>query len=707
MAAIGTLRNKAGGILIVVLVIAMISFLFMDMGGSGNGGRSQVVTEIAKVNGESISLIEFNERLDLGIDNYKNQTQQSTLTDNERNTIRQNVYNDMVLEAMNKAKYDELGIAVSDEEMAAMLTDGPFQHPTIRSTFVDEAGQFSSAQLTAYLDRLDEDDPGTEPGTKRRSWQNFERYMETERLGNKYSTLLSKGINVPTWMAEASYNGENTPISFEYVYMPFRDIEDNSITVSDNEIAQYITKNAAKYEREASVDLKFATFPIVASEADYAAAQSWTTEKVTEWSGDYSKKDSLFLRLYSDVPFTGAYFRQGELTNIAADSIFDAPVGSILGPYREDDSYTAYKVMDKKMLADSVKVKHIVFSYQNMASREELLATTEVRDSLYDLIISGSASISSLASTYSEDPTSNGKEGDLGWIKKEDKLSPALMNAVFFDMSQGDVMKVSTEAGIHIVEVTVSKPVSMGVKVGTLSREVYPSDETQRDIYSAASSFAGTNRDRAAFEAAGETNTILSAENVAKDAFTITQIPGNSRELIKWAFKSKEGEVSAPYSIGESYVVALLDGKSDEGTASVEDVRFEVEAELIKLKKAATLTEGISGSDLNSIASSNSKTVATANSVTFGNPNISGVGNEPAVVGAALGLAVNSVSKPIIGNTGVFVVKTIAKTDAPASSDLASYKQTLANSLNSSVRTRLEKALKDQADIEDNRFDVF
>ena len=61
MAVIGTLRQKLGGLLILVIAFAMLAFILMDMGGKGNG--SVRGTGIAKVNGEEISYEAFSERL--------------------------------------------------------------------------------------------------------------------------------------------------------------------------------------------------------------------------------------------------------------------------------------------------------------------------------------------------------------------------------------------------------------------------------------------------------------------------------------------------------------------------------------------------------------------------------------------------------------------------------------------------------------------
>jgi peptidyl-prolyl cis-trans isomerase D len=84
-------------------------------------------------------------------------------------------------------------------------------------------------------------------------------------------------------------------------------------------------------------------------------------------------------------------------------------------------------------------------------------------------------------------------------------------------------------------------------------------------------------------------------------------------------------------------------------------------------------------------------------------PVISGVGNEPSVVGYAMGLSKNVISKAIVGNTGVFYIYV---TDKRMSTGLQNYRNNISiiNSARSgSARTGSFNALKDNAEIEDFR----
>ena len=90
-------------------------------------------------------------------------------------------------------------------------------------------------------------------------------------------------------------------------------------------------------------------------------------------------------------------------------------------------------------------------------------------------------------------------------------------------------------------------------------------------------------------------------------------------------------------------------------------------------------------------------------SVNINNPVISGVGNEPAVVGYAMGVNKDITSAAIIGNSGVFYIYV---TDRRKASSLANYQNMIniiSSTRSSNVRNKAYDALKEKAEIEDFR----
>ena len=77
-------------------------------------------------------------------------------------------------------------------------------------------------------------------------------------------------------------------------------------------------------------------------------------------------------------------------------------------------------------------------------------------------------------------------------------------------------------------------------------------------------------------------------------------------------------------------------------------------------------------------------------------------GFEPNVVGAFIGVEKGQVSTPIIGNNGVYVVA-VDEENSPAEKNYTSLKQQLDIQLKSRANFEVYNAIKELADIEDNR----
>ena len=590
------------------------------------------------------------------------------MSEEQKESIRNSTYNELLTEKFKAAVYSSLGITVGDAEKKAMLFEEDFQHPSITSSFKGENGQYSAANFKQYLETLSVPDPssGLSAEEKRAQWANFEKAIYKERADNKYNKLIQKSTNVPTWMAQALYNNDNLKVTAEYVYLPFSSVADDAISYTDADLTSYLSKHAKAYKQMASVNIKYVVYPIVPSTDDITAVSSWMNDKFAAWQT--SENDSLFIMASSETKWSNVYESKDELTNQFADSMFIAPVGTFFGPVQGKNQFTSYKLLDRKAIADSLKVRHLLISGDGYESQEIALATI---DSLRQLIIEEGVPLASLTAQFSQDESNALDGGDLAWVRPGEMVGP-FNNAIFFDMKPGDVRLVYTQFGAHFVEVYSWGTTTTAVKVATLNKSIFASEETTNNIFAEASLYSGNNRSKESFVASSDK--IKDAVGVSTKANTIQGLRGNAREIIKWDFKSEKGEVSAPFMVGESFVVALQDGNAEEGEASLDNVRLLLEAEVIKAKKAAVLLAKVNGSDLNSIASSNSVSVQAANYVSMTNVALAGIGNEPKFAGTALGLPVNTVSKPLVGENGVFVLKTTVKSAAPAATDLDAYK---------------------------------
>ena len=95
--------------------------------------------------------------------------------------------------------------------------------------------------------------------------------------------------------------------------------------------------------------------------------------------------------------------------------------------------------------------------------------------------------------------------------------------------------------------------------------------------------------------------------------------------------------------------------KFDKGLAAPSVVRKFVEPVLLQEKVSKLIDEQVANGGLNAFVSKFGAKKGNA-TVNFSNSNLTGVGLEPRVVGAAFGVKPNTSSKAIAGNAGVFYI---------------------------------------------------
>ena len=228
------------------------------------------------------------------------------------------------------------------------------------------------------------------------------------------------------------------------------------------------------------------------------------------------------------------------------------------------------------------------------------------------------------------------------------------------DGKPGERKVVKTSFGYHLVEILEQKKIEPAYKIAYFSRAIQPSDETISTASTAAAQFASEARNAKQFdEAITKKKLVPRVAEVRPTDYSIIGL-GGARNLVKWVYENKVGNVSEPTTLGDKVVVALIAEEKEEGTPDAKTARIQVESIVRNQKKAAQIIGQIGNNrDLNQIATSFKTNVLRADSISFFSPFIPGVGMEPKVTGAAFNPAVKGKSsEPIAGSTAVFVIRT-------------------------------------------------
>ena len=250
---------------------------------------------------------------------------------------------------------------------------------------------------------------------------------------------------------------------------------------------------------------------------------------------------------------------------------------------------------------------------------------------------------------------------------------------------------------------------SDSIQVAIVEFSIDASEETANEIYAQASELAAAKNGEELEVLAEEKNRALTTAVVQDQDRSVSGVGDDARNLVFWAYNERT-ELNAVKLEDQNnrIVVAMLTDISEEGTQDLEEVRFQIEMALKREKSGEALAEAFnkelaSASTIEELAAAMDLAPQQVSDVNF-NTNAIPSGFEPNVVGAFCGVEKGQLSNPIIGNNGVYVVSTEdAKELDEATKNYTSLKQQLDVQLKSRANFEVYNALKELADIEDNR----
>lgn len=707
MAIIGEIRNRAGWLVLGFVGIALVAFLLMDVSSSTGGGLQGQSLSIGNINGKEISYQEYERKVNNAMEGYRRQGQ--VLNDDLTQNIRQQTWNTYLSELVATDEYKKLGLTVSNDELTELMR-GANPHPSVKSSQIFQNPQtkaFDPNLVVAYVESLDDDDQYGTSQEKRSQWGTFTSFVQRDALDSKYKNLVKKGSFVPDFLANNNLANNNEKVTFNYISLPYTSVSDGDVTITDSELQAYLDENKGDFDDAATRNIDFVEFYLTPSENDSLEAKSFLESRLENFS--LAENDTTYLNIHSETPLNTNYIAEDRLTGLNKDEVLALQKGGLTDIYLEAGAYKVAKLLDRKAIPDSVDVRHILIDpNQTTGGAQRAIA---IADSLLNGLKNGTIDFDYAAEDFSNDNSNKENGGNLGYAKPGDMVGP--FNDLIFNKARvGEINKVNTQFGIHLVEVLNKKGSNPSVGVGYLTKLVEPGSTTQKNIYRTANEFAGKNRDAAAFDAAAKDQDLIS-----KQAFGLkindTDMPGlgYAREIIKWAYSAENGSVSEVFSLDDKYVVAKVSNVKEEGELTVDGLRSELEGAVKKQKRAANLKNQLaatSGNNLQKRAQTfDNVSVQTATDVTLQAANIDGAGLEPAVVGRAFALQSGTVSDPIEGNSGVYLLKVTNKIETPDSLDLNLTRTTMKSSMASRVDGTLLNALKESVEVKDQRYKFY
>ena len=677
------IRNRQG-LLLAMIGIGMLGFLVpydavLALMGQGN------TRDVGSVDGESISALDYrmevDERRRLGFSGDQ---------------LQDEVWADLTANIVLDDTYDALGLEVTDAEFQEMLfgdLDSPYMGRAFYSNGENKAfwQQNFGAMLTTDQGKL--------------NLLSYKRLILAKRKKEKMDALLADALYTNSLEGKYEYINAEKKAEIKYVAKLYKNINDDEVSVSDSDVKRYYNahKNDPKFQQTEGRDISYVKIPLGASEADIQAMEGEMASVSSDWAAaddaeafaqeaNGGREDIRNLRL-----------AQVELDVNEAKFFSEAP-GTIVGPYTKNGQMQLAQVIERTMVPDeAAKCRHILLTAKDAKDAEEMAELGARADSLKRVLRNG-GDFDDLVQRFSGDPGSKATGGVYDFFPKGRMVKP--FEDFCFDKPIGALGWVETTYGVHLIEVLDRRSEVEEARVAFITKPVSASSGTAREAYAMASEFAINATDKESLMAAAADAGYATGEanSIAPAARSIAGVR-DAAEIVSWAYRSEAGEVSNPILTPDFYIVAHLDAATKAGVPELENVRDEMREGAMNEAKGELYAEKMDGANLEDIAAAVGETVKTGRDLSIKFPTVrgSGASTEPKVAGAALAIPVGSMSSPIVGTHGVWVIAPQNVTEAGSKDSYLEEQSTLASRARTNFPFTVLNTMQKAAGVEDNR----
>jgi peptidyl-prolyl cis-trans isomerase D len=706
--------RRRTGLLVGLVGLALVIFILESLLGSGASifGNEEYTTA-GYINGKKIDRNEFMNRLEGQLNNYRQRSQGRDIDEQVRSQAVDGVLQQYVVDMVMKPEFRSIGLEIGDDELYENVVVNPA--PSVVQNLTDpNTGkineQFSKPDGTLDLVKWRTAVQNV-TGESEMAVRQMEEMVKGTLYFSKFRAMISKSLYVTTAEAEHANRNRSTSADLRLVMKRYDEVSDSSVAVTDDDLEKYYKEHNYEFRnKENTRRLEYVVFPVSPSAEDLAAVEKEAQRVADELKGKTAAEDSAILAQESENGTISIKNLSRKSMIIRDTGVFTAAPGTVFGPYNEGAFFKVYKLQSISNVADSARVRHVLIGLSDAQTQQPKRSKAEAKkmaDSLLTLIKEKKVEFDTLVKTVSDDQGSKTNGGDYGWFDEEKGFVEQFKNAGLRG-TKGNISVVETQFGYHIIEVLdVSKSRHTSYQVAEAFKPIRPSDETNQQIFGEASRFAGENNTSELFDRAVAEKKLVkrAAEKVREGEYQVPGLDG-AKDLVKWAFTAKKGEVSV-FSMNDKHVVAKLAGVREKGILPFEEVKEQLNAKVLEKKKAEFLLkefEQKGGSNLDEIARKLGTEAIDRAGYRFDDTNFPRAGMDFIIAGTAAGLKNNSVSRPTASHNGVFRVEIKNLKEADTDKGLvAAVRQELRSGVSSRSDYELFTALKDAADIEFHR----
>ena len=665
MATLQSIRNH-GTILLVVVGVAMLAFILGDFLNSGSSFFNKNRENVAEIAGHQVHYTEYEAAKEQLQEVYKIETGTNDINEDLTIQLRNQAWQMMLMDYTLREQAEKIGMDVTADELSELcIGANPHQIIQQRRAFYDETGKFNRFALVNFLNSIAVEPEDAEQAANlqqaKNYWMYWEKAVRLTYLQEKYTNLLSNMITANNLDAKYAYEARQTSVDAQYVQQPYYAVADSLVKVTESDIKKLYNERKELYKQTPNRSIQYVSFPIVPSAEDYADVE----KLIKSLENDFRTKEDIaaIVNSNSDVLYDGRDYSEETIPAEYKDFAFGKGVkkGACTELNFADDTYSIARVIDCGYnKADSVKLV--------------LVANDE-----------------------------NTEDVELGWFKASDLQKNIAEPA--FNGKKGEKFTVASGMGEQTFQIADKSKATPKVKLAILSRKVTASSKTYGALYNQAKQFvvANNNADSLRQAALAEGMSITPVYALNENTDKVNDLK-NSRPIVRWAFEAKAGQVSDVFECGNQFVVAALTEVNDGEYRPMEAVRAELIIAATNDKKAEYIMNQLNGvSTLEAAAELFDTEVKTAEGISLSSFRFGAAGVEPAVVGTALTIDANTLSAPVKGTNGVYILTVGEKKVAEGALDAAQEIQQLNMRTSYSLPYQAVSLIEEKAKVVDNR----
>ena len=660
MAVLETIRVKLGILITVLIAVALLSFIVDPSTLQSVTASMSSKYDGGEINGKSISYNDYQADVDKFTAINEILTGGSVQNEQQQASVRNAAWQALVDKYLFIKNAQKAGINVSEEEMINLMS-GEIESPVFSQNpaFFDENGQFSKNMLLEFVSYMDSD----QTGRLQMYWEWLQNQAKTQQYYAKYNSLFSASNYVNTLALANQIAENNNTFNVEFVMVPMAYTQDSTIVVSDSEIKKYYDNHKKFFRQPASRDIEYVVYEVLPSAEDVEAANKALVDVYDEFSTTENMKS--FLLANSDRQYDNHWYKAGELNSLSKeinDFAFSGAKG-VSQVISSDNVFYAARVVEEAMVSDSVFVKYAPATAENV-----------------DSVLNASEAM---------------------WLTQV---------AGFEDVMKASKNEKLTVNGMVFNVLDKTAPVAKK-KVAVLVKTAVPSKETVNSFYTKANTLATKSAGKYDnfVKAVAEEGVYAHPINKMLEGTDRLGAIENTKEVTRWAFDAKVGDVSNIITVNNNYfIVAALKGIHKEGYTPVDEAAASIKnilySEKAIAKKAEEVSAKIAGlNDMQAIAEALGTTVSTKDGIAFSS--LTAQGLDPKFIGAASASEEGKICGPVQGNIGVYVYKVTGRdTGSFFTEDDAKVRDA---QMAQYAAQMLLPVMMDDADVKDNRARFF